>query len=209
MPRSSIKKITAAVLGCAAAFGAISAVIWSYTDTQGLWNFWSGPAAGWVQAVGSIAAIMASFELGQRSFKNQVRRENIAHLERKRHAYMLLQKVFAYAEGIDTTAASPLQNASDWNGIGAAANDVLALVDAIPIMEIPDADLFARLTLARQAMIAYQQFSSHVSDLKPLSNQILQQWCEYAKTAEATSKAASSHCRQEIARIEKLIAAQQ
>lgn len=202
MHSATIKKITAITLGLVAAFGAASAIVWSYSDAKGVWDFWTGPAASWVQAIGSIAAIMASYELGQRSFKNQMQRDKIAELERKRHAYMLLHQVFGYSWGIDSMAAAGQMVPDIWKTVGVGAQDALHVIDSVPMMDIPDPDLLRELTLCRQAMITYRAYGEITADPARMAKHKLENWVKFAQGSAEQSMKARDRCSLEASKIQ-------
>lgn len=157
-------------IGCAAAFGPefVKALI-------------EGPASGWVQAIGSIGAILGSYHLGSRSFALAQREKRLEALETRKLRYELLIELFQQARALDVLAKHTfsISNANTWNSMRALAEDLLSQYSSIAAFDLPSAKQFIHLQRLRQVALTYVGYSSAIQRESRTLAQI-RPWEDYA-----------------------------
>jgi hypothetical protein len=142
-------------------------------------SFLGVSASGWVQAIGSIFAIFASFKLGERSFQRQMVKEEIAELNKKLHAYEVIYEIFSSANAVDVLCAHTASQPDMAKMNLAAAQDTLVLLRSLPVMDAPKGDHIRQLNLCSQAMRSYIGWAEEF--VLNLDTTHLPFWQEFAK----------------------------
>lgn len=175
-------------------------IFFALLDKVRLWDFLKGSASNWIQAVGSIAAILASYKMGEMAFRKQVHKEDIADLQAKIHAYQVLEEVFQTVSAVSYLSSHVTENPLA-KQIKASAQDTLQMINAVPSLDVPHPDLVRRLALSRQAMLSYIGWSEGWLIKEEIP--ILTAWSSFAKTSLGDSEDSIAFCAREARRLEK------
>ncbi len=174
---------------------------WHLYGPKQLSEFMGSAAASWAQAIGAVAAIFASFKLGERSFKRQMLKEEINDLAKRLHSFEVMHEVFGAANGVDILCSHIYQAPTLAKSARVAANDALQLLHSIPVMKVPQAEQVLQLNLCRQAMCSYISWADKwLIEKDPL---VLRAWQDFAVEAAAQSKSAMVNCEIWAARINR------
>jgi hypothetical protein len=96
-------------------------------------------AAAWVQAIGSIVAILASFVLANYAYRREAERNR--EEERQSHVtkYVALFEIFNHGVAISKLGRQYLQDDdADWPNVHQEAAEVVRVLDGIPPFDLPD-----------------------------------------------------------------------
>lgn len=169
-------------------------------DQARIWEFLTGSASSWIQAVGSIAAILASYKLGERTLQRQLKREEISSLQQKLTAFKVLHVILEHADTVNQLSEAVYKNRA-FTDINIQAKEALQMLSSVPMLEVPDSNLVRSLSLARQSMSMYIHWCTIWSD--PFSGGDLNHWSSYASMALEDSTQAVFYCEHSIVIIER------
>ena len=159
----------------------------------------NGPLKDWLQSIGSIVAILASYKLGERAFRKQVHKEKVAELQSNVHAYQVLEQILNTVAAVDELAGQVVANPLA-KQIRASAQDTLQMINSVPALEVPHPDLVRRLTLSRQAMISYIGWADTWLIKEDMSR--LQPWASFANDSQEITKESITFCVIEAAKLQ-------
>jgi hypothetical protein len=118
-------------------------------------DFLTGPAAGWAQAIGGIAAVIAAFQVGRRQMEHALRLEQDRREHERRRQLLTIDALFANAMGVCLTFQRLWARAGDgppsqfraefWTD----ARNAIARVDP---MSCPSPDVVVYLTQAPRTL---------------------------------------------------------
>lgn len=159
-------------------------------------KFLNGGAGSWVGGLGTVAAIFATYRFGEQAHSRQLLRLRLDEIEQKRQRVLALKEVFSYAAAISLLVRELYARSESgrWNEVEVLAEDVLGLCRSIPLFDVPDYSLVARLDVTRQAMITYAENARRARPGTP-SHATSVGRREFATMAEASSIADIEHCR--------------
>jgi hypothetical protein len=152
------------ILICLLALNAAGGWLWTA-------KFLESSAPAWVQAVGSIAAIVAVFRVSQAQYQHQLQRDN--EIER-RNKIQKLKAIVALIQGVGEKCKDC--SSKVMNGVGLMdvelrrLQSAKALLSAIPIMDFPDvlivhifSDVLERLHVAERMIEELETYPNHHS----------------------------------------------
>lgn len=152
--------------------------------------------AAWVQAVGSIAAILVAIAVSRDQSVDQRNSAETLRLESEIQTVVaikeLVDQVAAYSEFIHAGAKDDLW-ASEWKSISVHCEDLLAICRSIPIMKAPDEKLLQHLMLIRQLLVSYVGSTNELgaqAERSKLNSSLL----GLATDAQTTNNEARTHC---------------
>lgn len=173
-------------------------------DSDRLWKFLEGPITGWLQFTGSVAAIFASYKMGEQAFRKQVHKEDIDAVQSQIRSYKVLAEMFKTVSAVDELCISVVSFPYE-KQIQASAKDALEMLSSVPAFEVPHPDLVRRLLLSRQAMISYTGWA--VEWQTQQNSDKLHAWSEYAKGSQKLTEESITFCEHESLRLESRVAA--
>lgn len=158
-------------------------------------EFLKGPASGWAQAFGSVAAIGVAYWLGQDAHRQQLLRDERADATRSAAMVRAVGEFFRQAQAVDQVVALYCtQGIGPWNMVEALAQDVIEGARAVPLLSLPDAALVRHLALARQSAITYLHWSRSAPDGRVDPSIMRNSWGSFATDSIGHRQTAIDYC---------------
>lgn len=170
-------------------------------------TFFIGPASGWVQAIGSIGAILGSYHLGGAAYRRALVQKEIDELNLSKHKQGVLLEIFSFAEAVDSAVLAQccMPPNFSWKPIKALSDDLLAQCTSLPLFELPEANQIRELQRIRQAALTYIGYSTRVIDLGEQPPDFYKQAGLFAQTSKVDAVAARIQSQSYIEQLEHQI----
>lgn len=164
-------------------------------------DFLKGPAAAWVQAIGSIAAIGAGYWFGQSAHRQELQRDARQDiLMQTRRIYAIRELLIGAAALDDIVLKTCNYGLTAWPQIGALAHDQLEQCRAVPIFDVPDPELIRHVGFVRQISLTYSNSSAAVGTGRADPAQTAR-WRLNAQRGLEDREKALAFCEQALARL--------
>ncbi|CAN7259910.1 hypothetical protein LJR130_001066 [Variovorax sp. LjRoot130] len=138
-----------AVIALLASLALIGALGWS--DFK---KFLEGPAAGWVQAFGSIGTILAGFAYIDRTTRLQNERDEHTSRELHHRQYRAVLAACLQAdEAVAWTSVGAVEGPNDHESLVIATSEALAAFKSISFDQIPDSELLLKSGALRKDLV--------------------------------------------------------
>lgn len=158
----------------------------------GFFSFLSGPAAGWAQAIGSVAAIAGTYWLGQETYLRQVELQKRADAERDIRTLMVIRAVFEQCK-VFFDLMENFEPGTYKSIHRDMAGDALDALKTVPVFLMPGPDLVRHLSLARLALITHTRYLDRSATNEATEDEI-ERMKTLAKIAMHNSRWAINSC---------------
>lgn len=143
-------------------------------------KFINGPAAGWVQAIGSIAAIVGSYHLGARNFEQAQIQKELDGLLTSKHKHVVLLGILRLTEttngAVIALCNSPVEG---WGTMAAMGDELLEQCASVPLFEVATSEQIWHIQRVRQIARTYIGYAS-IGRARLVQPSEKEAWAEFA-----------------------------
>ncbi len=173
----------------------------------GVWaHFTAAEWAAWVQAVGSVGAILVAVAVARHQSEELRERDEEAHAAEKIRVLEIIGQLVEQADASCTVTEGLLMpgvSERHWRNSAAVHQDLLAQIRSIPTLQVPVADMVRLLILIRQILITFIGYAG--TELGRIGAADFREGVrQFAASSRETIQEARELCAQELLRARKL-----
>lgn len=163
-------------------FGLVAAGGWKWFT-----EFLAGSASSWVQAIGSIAAILGAFAIANKQTRTQVAAAEEASRQTRRQRLEVCHVVLIRVASVFDSAKKSLTSCSTTDVLRQEVAHARRMLDNLPLFEVPDPVLVHRFGLIGQSLQHLEIGLNQIDELKDGSTRL-----SYAENARQQSRECST-----------------